>query len=54
VTLSSPVAHPPGQLFLVVALLTQRRPHLYQAVVTGLCLLQALLAFWFAHGRWVA
>lgn len=37
-----------------LALATARRPHLYQSLVVGMCLLQALLAFWFAHGHWVA
>lgn len=41
-------------VFLVVALLTKRRPNLYQAIVVGMCLLQALFAIWFSHGHWVA
>jgi hypothetical protein len=41
-------------MYLGLSLLTERRPYLYQSMVTGLCLLQALLAFWFAHGHWVA
>ena len=41
-------------MYLGIALMTERRPYLYQGIVTGLCLLQALLAFWFAHGHWVA
>jgi hypothetical protein len=40
--------------FLGIALLTRRRPLLYQSTVVALCLLQALLAFWFTHGHWVA
>jgi hypothetical protein len=39
---------------LAVALVTRRRPLLYQGLVAALCLLQGLLAFWFAHGHWVA
>jgi hypothetical protein len=40
--------------FLTAALLTKRRPQLYQGVVIALCLLQAFLAFWFSHDHWVA
>ncbi len=41
-------------VYLGIALFTRRRPVLYQSAVVGLCLLQALLAFWFTHGHWVA
>jgi hypothetical protein len=41
-------------LFLVIALMTKRRSNLYQGIVVGMCLLQALLAIWFSHGHWVA
>jgi len=40
--------------YVGLALLTRGRPILYQGIVAILCLLQALLAFWFAHGHWVA
>jgi hypothetical protein len=40
--------------YVGLALLTRGRPMLYQGIVTLLCLLEALLAFWFAHGHWVA
>jgi hypothetical protein len=41
-------------LYLGIALVTRRRPVLYQSTVVALTLLQALLAFWFTHGHWVA
>jgi hypothetical protein len=41
-------------MYLGIALFTRRRPVLYQSTVVGLSLLQALLAFWFTHGHWVA
>jgi hypothetical protein len=40
--------------YVGIALFTQKRPIVYQILVVGFCLLQALLAFWFAHGHWVA
>jgi hypothetical protein len=40
-------------MFLGIALITRKRPYLYQGIVTGFCFLQALFAFWFAHGHWV-
>jgi uncharacterized membrane protein len=40
--------------FLAAALLTKRRPHLYQGMVIAMCLVQAFLAFWFSHDHWVA
>jgi len=41
-------------VYLGIALFTRRRPILYQSTIVGFCLLQALLAFWFTHGHWVA
>ena len=40
--------------YLALALMTEKRPNLFRAMVFGFCLLQALLASWFAHGHWVA
>lgn len=40
--------------YVGLALLTQKRPMVHRALVGAFCLLQALLASWFAHGHWVA
>ncbi len=39
---------------LGLALLTRRHPSFYQILMLMMCLAQGLLAFWFAHGHWVA
>jgi len=40
-------------MYLGIALVTRKRPYLYQGIITAFCLLQGLFAFWFAHGHWV-